>query len=151
LPHPLAARPELLTALILAATVAVAVLLVRGLPPESDDCPAPGVRLALALAVASLVVLPVQTPWYDALVFVLLALMPASGLDYLLIARCLLLTELVLPGAAPDTSGLGELAGDVSHAGIFVVLALLVIESCRGSWRMPVTRASADAGLAGTP
>ena len=134
LPHALAARPALLTALILAVTVAVAVLLIRGLPPESADCPAPGVRLVLALAVASLVVLPVQTPWYDALIFVLLALMPASGLDYLLIARCLLLTELVLPGAAPDTSALGASAGVVSHAGIFVVLALLVIESWRGSW-----------------
>ena len=88
----------------------------------------------LALAVASLVVLPVQTPWYDALIFVLLALMPASGLDCLLVVRCLLLTELVLPGAAPDSGLSGALAGAVAHAGIFVVLAMLVIESWRGSW-----------------
>lgn len=134
LPHALATRPALLTVLIATATVAVAALLIRGLPAESADCPAPGVRLVLALAVASLVVLPVQTPWYDALIFVLLALMPASGLDYLLIARCLLLTELVLPGAAQDTSALGASAGVVSHVGIFVVLAMLVIESWRGSW-----------------
>lgn len=134
LPQALADRPPLLTALILAATVAITVLLIRGLPPESADCPAPGIRLVLALAVASLVVLPVQTPWYDALIFVLLALMPASGLDYLLVARCLLLTELVLPGAAPDTSALGASAAAVSHVGIFIVLAMLVIESWRGSW-----------------
>lgn len=134
LPQALADRPPLLTALILTATVAITVLLIRGLPPESADCPAPGIRLVLALAVASLVVLPVQTPWYDALIFVLLALMPASGLDYLLVARCLLLTELVLPGAAPDTSALGASAAVVSHVGIFIVLAMLVIESWRGSW-----------------
>jgi len=150
LPHALAARPTLLTALILAATVAIAVLLIRGLPPESADCPVPGVRLALALAIASLVVLPVQTPWYDALIFVLLALTPASGLDYLLVARCLLLTELVLPGAAPDTGALGSVSGAVSHVGIFVLLAMLVIESWRGSWRAPVPRASVGAGLVGT-
>jgi hypothetical protein len=108
------------------------VLLIRGLPPEPADSPVAGVRLVLALAVASLVVLPVQTPWYDALIFVLLALMPASGLDYLLAARCLLLTELVLPGAAPDSGLSGALSGAVAHVGIFVVLALLVIESWRG-------------------
>ena len=134
LPQALASRPTLLTALILAATVLIAVLLIRGLPQESAGCPAPGIRLVLALAVASLVVLPVQTPWYDALIFVLLALMPASGLDYLLVARCLLLTELVLPGAAPDTGLSGALCGFVSHVGIFVVLAMLVVESWRRNW-----------------
>jgi hypothetical protein len=81
------------------------------------------------------VVLPVQTPWYDALIFVLLALMPASGLDYLLIARCLLLTELVLPGAAPDTGAISELAAAISHVGLFFLLAVLVIESLRRHWR----------------
>ena len=84
--------------------------------------------LFVALAIASLVVLPVQTPWYDALIFVLLTLMPASGLDYLLIARCLLLTELVLPGVAPDTGAIGMLAAAISHAGLFFLLAVLVIE-----------------------
>ncbi|HET7017265.1 MAG TPA: hypothetical protein VFI65_25295 [Streptosporangiaceae bacterium] len=134
LPQALASRPALLTALILAATVVIAGLLIRGLPPEAADCPVPGVRLVLALAVASLVVLPVQTPWYDALIFVLLALMPPSGLDYLLVARCLLLTELVLPGAAPDTGISGALCGFVSHVGIFVVLIAIVIESWRRNW-----------------
>lgn len=110
LPDVLASQPTLLTALILAATIAFAVLLIRGLPPEPADSPVAGVRLVLALAVASLVVLPVQTPWYDALIFVLLALMPASGLDCLLVVRCLLLTELVLPGAAPDSGLSGALA-----------------------------------------
>jgi hypothetical protein len=134
LPHALASRPTLLTALILAATVAIAAVLIRGLPPEPADGQVPGVRLALALAIASLVVLPVQAPWYDALIFVLLALMPASGLDYLLVARCLLLTELVLPGAAPDTGTSGALSGVVSHVGIFFLLIMLVIESLRRSW-----------------
>lgn len=133
LPHALAARPALLSALVLVATAGVAVLLMRGLPAEEGDTS--GVRLMLALAVASLVVLPVQTPWYDALIFVLLALMPASGLDYLLITRCLLLTELVLPGAAPDTGAVSKLAAVVSHVGLFLLLAVLVIESARGRWR----------------
>jgi hypothetical protein len=141
LPHPLAARPALLAALVLAATVVAALLLVRGLPPENTDTL--GVRLMLALAIASLVVLPVQTPWYDALIFVLLALMPASGLDYLLVARCLLLTELVLPGAAPDTGTLSMLTAAISHAGLFFLLAVLVIESLRGRWRNAPVRVRA--------
>ncbi len=138
LPHPLAARPALLSALVLAATVVVAALLMRGLPSENTDIR--GIRLMLALAIASLVVLPVQTPWYDALIFVLLALMPASGLDYLLITRCLLLTELVLPGAAPDTGAFSMLAAAISHVGLFFLLALLVIESLRGRWRLGTAR-----------
>jgi hypothetical protein len=133
LPHSIAARPALLSLLVLAATVVVAVLLLRGLPAE--DAANSGVRLMLALAIASLVVLPVQTPWYDAPIFVLLALMPASGIDYVLVTRCLLLTELVLPGAAPDTSLVSRMATAISHVGLFVLLAVLVVESARGAWR----------------
>lgn len=138
LPDALAARPALLSALVLIATAAVALLLMRGLPAQ-DTGPA-GVRLMFALAIASLVVLPVQTPWYDALIFVLLALTPASDLDYLLITRCLLLTELVLPGAAPDTGSLSKLAAAVSHVGLFFLLAVLVIQSLRGGWRSATGR-----------
>lgn len=138
LPQSLAAKPALLSLLVLAATAAVAALLMRGLPACDSD--ASGIRLTLALAVASLVVLPVQTPWYDALIFVLLALMPASGLDYLLIARCLLLTELVLPGAAADPSLPSRLAGAFSHIGLFVLLGVLVVRSALGSWRRESVR-----------
>ncbi len=139
LPQSIAARPLTLSLLVLAATVVVAVLLLRGLPAE--DAANSGVRLMLALAVASLVVLPVQTPWYDALIFVLLALMPASGLDYVLITRCLLLTELVLPGAASDTSPVSRVAAAISHVGLFLLLAVLVVESARGAWRGRPVRA----------
>ncbi|HVB41807.1 MAG TPA: hypothetical protein VNF47_03765 [Streptosporangiaceae bacterium] len=150
LPQVLAARPALLGALVLAGTVAVAILLARGLP--QDEQRTPGVRLMLALAIASLVVLPVQTPWYDALIFVLLPLMPATGLDYVLLTRCLLLTELVLPGAAPDSGTLSILAARISHFGLFIVILVLIAGSLRGAWqspprqpRQPVT-ALADAG-----
>lgn len=138
LPDALAARPAALAAVVLLAAVAMAALLAWRLPP--DDPGSQGVRLMLALAVASLVVLPVQTPWYDALIFVLLPLMPAGGLDYLLLARCLLLTELVLPGAAPDTGSLSILAAHASHAGLFGVLAVLIVVSLRGAWGSRLSR-----------
>jgi len=138
LPHTVEARPVLLTTLVLAATLVVAALLAWRLPPDHPGTP--GVRLMLALAIASLAVLPVQQPWYDALIFVLLAAIPASGLDYLLIARCLLLSQLVLPGAAGDNGMLTKLAGQVSHAGLLFVLAVLIVGSLRGVWRgQPVT------------
>jgi hypothetical protein len=133
LPHALAARPELLSALVMVATLALATVVLHGLPAE--DPRSPGVRLMLALAIGSLAVLPVQTPWYDALIFALLALMPASRFDYLLIARCLLLTELVLPGAAPDTGAVSLATATISHVGIFVILALIIGVSVRGPSR----------------
>jgi len=122
-----------LSALVMVATLALAALLLHGLPAE--DPRSPGVRLLLALAIGSLAVLPVQTPWYDAVIFALLALMPASGFDYLLIARCLLLTELLLPGAAPDTGAVSLAAALISHVGIFVILALIIGVSLRRPWR----------------
>jgi hypothetical protein len=130
LPHWLAARPQILAACVLLATGAAVTVLARRLPP--DDPRVPGIRLLLALALGSLVVLPVQTPWYDALIFVLLALMPASGLDCLLVVRCLLLTELVLPGAGSDSGWVSMLAGQLSHAGLIAVIALLLVWPLRG-------------------
>ena len=40
----------------------------------------------------------VQYPWYDAMFFPLLALLPASGLDGWLVGRAVLISGVVLPG-----------------------------------------------------
>ena len=62
-----------------------ALLLMRRLP---DGFPAlPAVRPAFALSLAWLLTWPYQRPWYDAMAFCLLALYPASRLDWPLIAR----------------------------------------------------------------
>ena len=96
MPAAIRSRPAVFAAVVLLATLALALLLLWRLPPGYPALPA--VRPAAALALGWLVIFPVQAPWYDALIFPLLALMPASWLDYLLIARCLLLSEMLLPG-----------------------------------------------------
>jgi hypothetical protein len=64
---------------------AVAWLLLRRLPGGLPGWPA--VRPVLALSLAWLLVWPYQRPWYDAMVFCLLALFPASRLDWPVLGR----------------------------------------------------------------
>jgi alpha-1,6-mannosyltransferase len=76
--------------------VAAGWLLLRRLP---DGLPAwPAVRPVLALSLAWLLVWPYQRPWYDAMVFCLLALFPASRLDWPVLARLAAGTLYSMPG-----------------------------------------------------
>ncbi|MEV8633270.1 polyprenol phosphomannose-dependent alpha 1,6 mannosyltransferase MptB [Streptosporangium sp. NPDC051023] len=59
----------------------------------------PAVRPALAWCLCWLLTSPVQHPWYDAMLFPLLALMPASRLDGPLIVRGIVAGLVYLPGA----------------------------------------------------
>jgi hypothetical protein len=65
--------------------IVLGVILLRCMPPGPDDFPA--VRAGLALMLALLVVSPQQRPWYDAAIFLPLALMPASRLDWIVAIR----------------------------------------------------------------
>ena len=75
---------------------AVAWLLLRRLPEGFAARPA--VRPALALSLAWLLVWPYQRPWYDAMAFCLLALYPASRLDWPLLGRLAAVTIYSMPG-----------------------------------------------------
>ncbi|WP_433328413.1 hypothetical protein [Spirillospora sp. CA-294931] len=55
-------------------------------------------RPTLALCLAWVITTPVYYPWYEALVFPLVALAPASRLDWLQLARALVATLGALPG-----------------------------------------------------
>jgi Glycosyltransferase family 87 len=72
-------------ALGLITSGALAAVLLWRLPPGPRDLPA--VRVALALALGLLALSPIQTAWYDAMIFPLLAVMPASRLDWIAVAR----------------------------------------------------------------
>jgi hypothetical protein len=74
----------------------LAALLLRGLPYDPDR-PA-WLHPALAVGLAWLVTTPVYFPWYEALVFPLIALAPASRLDWLNLVRALVATGACLPG-----------------------------------------------------
>lgn len=131
-PAAIGSRPAVFAATVLAATLALAALLLWRLPAGHPALPA--VRPAAALALAWLAVFPVQAPWYDALIFPLLALMPASALDYLLLTRCLLLSEMVLPGVLPNTGSLSVAIGRFSHIGLLVVLGALILGCALRAW-----------------
>ncbi len=77
---------------------AVALLLLWRLP---DGVPAlPAIRPALAVSLAWLFFWPYQLPWYDAMVLCLLALYPASRLDWLVVLRLTAATFALMPGNA---------------------------------------------------
>jgi len=131
-PAAIRSRPAVFAAVVLLATLALALLLLWRLPPGHPALPA--VRPAAALALGWLAIFPVQAPWYDALIFPLLALMPASWLDYLLIARCLLLSEMLLPGVQPDTGALSVSVARFSHLGLLFLLGALIAMCLLRTW-----------------
>jgi hypothetical protein len=80
----------------LVAAVLLAVLLLWRLPDGPPGLPA--IRPALALSLAWLVASPQQRPWFDAMIFPLLAVMPATRLDWIVLARAVVASVAELPG-----------------------------------------------------
>ena len=83
---------------VIAAVTAVplAVLLLWRMPAGPPGQPA--VRVALALTLAWLVTSPQQRPWFDAMIFPLLAVMPATRLDWIALGRLVAASAAELPG-----------------------------------------------------
>jgi hypothetical protein len=93
-------EPRGLTLIAALACVALAALLAWRLPSGPPGLPA--IRPALVVALAWLFVWPLQRAWYDVIMLVLLAIFPASRLDWLVLAR-----------SVPATLGL--VAGGATH------------------------------------
>ncbi len=148
-PAVVAARPALFGGVVLGATAALALLLIWRLPAGQPGSAA--VRPAIALALAWLAVFPVQTPWYDALVFPLLALMPWSRLDYLVVIRCLLLSEMLLPGVQANSGSLSVAIAEVSHLGLAALVGLLVVACLLRAWGGERSRYSSSASVSCSP
>jgi hypothetical protein len=88
--------PSWLSLVSVGLTVAVAALLLRHGPGGR----AAWLGTALAICTAWVVTTPVYYPWYEALVFPLVALYPATRLDWIQLARALVATLGCLPGVA---------------------------------------------------
>jgi hypothetical protein len=84
-PFGFGAMPAGLEVIAAVACLALAALLAWRLPPGPERLPA--IRPALVLTLAWLLAWPLQRPWYDAIAFCLLAVVPASRLDTLMLIR----------------------------------------------------------------
>ena len=114
----------------IALIVVLAVLLIRGLPIGVGATP------AFALALAWLFAWPYVLPWYDALAWALLPLVPlvpgtaAAGLVWLLLARTAALGFGYLPARQTDAAlppGLGWLQPVIRHGVTPAVLAVATV------------------------
>jgi hypothetical protein len=93
--HQLSPGADVLVVLLFAA---LAVLLLWRLPDAVPELPA--IQPALAIGIAWLFVWYYQLPWYSAMVIGLLALYPASRLDYLVIGQMAASTFALVPGGS---------------------------------------------------
>jgi hypothetical protein len=130
--------PPYLTVLAVTLFAALAVLLLWRLPEGFADRPA--VRPALALSLAWLLVWPYQRPWYDAMAFCLLALYPASRLDWPLLARLAAVTIYSMPGMpgmphSPWLAAITTVNEQLMVPGIrFAALVAVVLLAMTGAW-----------------
>jgi hypothetical protein len=127
---------ELLAAL---GCLVMAGLLAWRLPPGPPHLPA--VRPALVLMLAWLLVWPLQRPWYDAIAFCLLAVYPATRLDWLALIRAVPAAMAVATGAAARhppglTQVISFVGNDLSpyvRLGTVITAALLCL---LGAWEL---------------
>jgi hypothetical protein len=128
-----------------AACVAMAVLLARRLPAGPAHLPV--IRPAMALMLAWLLVWPLQRPWYDAIAFCLLAVIPASRLDWLILIRAVPAAMAMATGAngPPRSMWLRHVVDFVgSYVSPWVLLgtALAAVVLCvLGAWTLRRPRA----------
>jgi Glycosyltransferase family 87 len=81
--------PAGLTVAAALVVVGLAALMLWRLPAPEGFANLPAVRPAMALSLAWLLGWPFQRPWYDVMVICLLALYPASKLDWVILVRLL--------------------------------------------------------------
>ena len=118
----------------LAASIVLAGLLLWRMPAGPAEFPA--VRPALALVLAWLIFSPQQRTWYDVMIFPLLALMPATRLDWITIVRAAAAAIAQLPGNITPANDLPWLQRDfnalntVAVPAVLAVLAIVLVGLC---------------------
>jgi hypothetical protein len=115
----------------LCAVLVLAPVLVWRLPSGPPGLAGlPFAQPVLAVSLAWLMCTPQQRPWYDAMVFPLLALMPATRLDWIVVLRALAAAMGDLPGvesrAALHPPWLRSVADVTVHTVVPVTLAMLI-------------------------
>ncbi len=134
--------PPHLTVIAAVAFLAVAVLAFLRFPDGTPDLPA--LSPALAISLAWLLMWSYQRPWYDVMAICLLAIYPASQLDWLVLGRLILTAPVYLPGVPGPTpawltSTINAVGGYVApDARLVAAVAFIVLcLSGRWAWRGP--------------
>jgi hypothetical protein len=102
-PFGFTSEPAGLEQIAVVACLAMAALLAWRLPPGPRGLPA--IRPALTLTLAWLLIWPLQRPWYDAIAFCLLAVFPATRLDWVMLIRAVPAALAVATGAGGGGRG----------------------------------------------
>ena len=136
--HPLPPSVDLAVVLVFGA---LALLLLWRLPDAVPDLPA--IQPALAIGAAWLLVWYYQLPWYDVMIIALLALYPASRLDYVIMVQLTAGTLAMMPGGSPLEPPLGwlrTLSHEIWYSWTPLVLlgcVVAVIVLClTGAWKI---------------
>jgi hypothetical protein len=117
--------------------IAVAIVVYLRFPDATPGLPA--LSPALALSLAWLFAWPYQRPWYDVMAICLLAIYPASRLDWIVIVRLILTAPVYMPGMPATPHGwLDNIVvfqgDDVSAYGRFLATVALVLLCIFGFW-----------------
>jgi hypothetical protein len=142
--HPLtgeAVADNIVKVVAVVAIVVLIVLLLRGLPGprdlDSTQVTAYAARAALAFVLAWLTASVYVLPWYDALAWGLLPMLPWSVIDYLVVARTTALAVGYLPArTVAMPSGLGWLVSVVRTAispALLLIVAILLVINARSA------------------
>ena len=145
-PFGYSSEPAGLEQIAVVACLVMAGLLAWRLPPGPRGLPA--IRPALALTLAWLLVWPLQRPWYDAIAFCLLAVFPATRLDWVMLIRAVPAALAVATGAGGGGRGhpawLAQLASFIGttlspdvRLGAALAVALLCVTAAWGLARPP--------------
>jgi hypothetical protein len=140
----------------IAAALLLAALLLWRLPEGPPGLPA--IRPSLALSLAWLVASPQQRPWFDAMIFPLLAVMPATRLDWIALARSVVGSVAELPGVIyytllrPHWLALGDdaVARDLAPLALLAITVALIWLCVTRRW-LPGPGADRPPGSVGPP
>ncbi len=148
-------EPRGLTVIAAVACLALAGLLAWRLPPGPPGLPA--IRPALVAALAWLFIWPLQRAWYDVIMFALLALFPATRIDWLVLIRSVPATlDLVAGGATHPLSPVwlhwtnNHLGNEGTPVVRLAAVAALVLLCATAAWN-PRPRSPGQTGRVAIP
>jgi hypothetical protein len=150
------AEPRGLTEIAAVCCLAVAVVLALRLPGGPPGLPA--IRPALVASLAWLFVWPLQRAWYDVILFVLLAIFPATRLDWLVLIRAVPTTLDLATGVARHGLTPSWLHWCVSHLSLdlapcvrLAAVAAVLLLCATGAWNPRRPRPEPDGQLIRVP